>query len=250
MRISVAQTKPVKGDIPANITTHVRIIEIAVAENADTVIFPELSLTGYEPELTKTLATHKDDPRLDVFQEISDTNKITIGVGMPINNNSGVSIGMILFIPHSSRQLYLKKYLHSDENPYFIPGNNKTTFIDGKPGVALSICYELSIPQHAEDAARGGAKIYVSSSAKTAPGVESAVITLSGIARDHSMTVYFSNCIGPCDNFQSAGKSAIWDNRGTLLGQLDDLSEGILLFDTETGELIEKKLSIHPAGLG
>jgi len=31
----------------------------------------------------------------------------------------------------------------------------------------------------------------------------------------------------------------IWDNKGGLLGQLDDHREGILILDTDTGEVIE-----------
>ena len=57
MRISVAQTRPIKADIPANIEGHLRLLDLAAGIKADTVIFPELSLTGYEPELAQDLAT-------------------------------------------------------------------------------------------------------------------------------------------------------------------------------------------------
>jgi hypothetical protein len=54
------------------------------------------------------------------------------------------------------------------------------------------------------------------------------------------MPVLMSNCIGFCDNFQSAGKSSVWTRQGNLAGQLDDTQEGILIFDTETEKLIQK----------
>jgi len=47
-----------------------------------------------------------------------------------------------------------------------------------------------------------------------------------------------SNCIGPCDNFSSNGKSTIWDAQGALLGQLDEKHQGILVYDTSTKEVI------------
>jgi predicted amidohydrolase len=61
MKISIAQTKPIKGDILANIDNHKVLIKIASSFKTDAVFFPELSLTGYEPELEKELATNKDD---------------------------------------------------------------------------------------------------------------------------------------------------------------------------------------------
>ena len=61
------------------------------------------------------------------------------------------------------------------------------------------------------------------------------------IAKKYSMPVLMSNCVGFCDNFQSVGKSAVWTKQGILNGQLDDQSEGVLIFDTETEEVIKLK---------
>ena len=64
MKICVAQTRPVKGNIQANIENHKKIISFALSHEADTIIFPELSLTGYEPGLSKELAI---DPAMQKF---------------------------------------------------------------------------------------------------------------------------------------------------------------------------------------
>jgi predicted amidohydrolase len=68
MKICVAQTKPVKGDIQANVENHKKIINLAINNGAGIIIFPELSITGYEPALAKALATDINDSRLDDFQ--------------------------------------------------------------------------------------------------------------------------------------------------------------------------------------
>jgi len=39
MRICAVQTKPIKGDIPRNIAIHKKLIELAVANSADIIIF-------------------------------------------------------------------------------------------------------------------------------------------------------------------------------------------------------------------
>ncbi len=81
MKICAAQARSHKGDIQDNIENHKKFIELAIFYKANTIIFSELSLTGYEPELAKKLALNINDSRLDVFQKISDDHHIIIGVG-------------------------------------------------------------------------------------------------------------------------------------------------------------------------
>jgi predicted amidohydrolase len=242
MKISVTQTRPVKADIQTNIDNHKRLIDLAVSNGADIIIFPELSLTGYEPRLSKELAADLNDSRFDVFQNISNARQINIGVGVPIKNNGGICISMILFQPHKTRQLYTKKYLHPDEEEFFISGQNSSVLINDKPNIALAICYELSVPEHSENAFKSGAEIYIASVAKTVDGVEKAVKSLADIANKYSMTVLMSNSIGLCEDGECAGKTSVWNNKGLLAGQLNDKNEGLLIIDTDTQELIEKTI--------
>jgi predicted amidohydrolase len=57
------------------------------------------------------------------------------------------------------------------------------------------------------------------------------------------MPVLMANCVGLCDDFLSVGKSAVWTKEGELVGQLDDKTEGILIFDTEKEEIVERILT-------
>jgi len=240
MRICVAQTRPRRGDIDRNIECHRRLIDLAIANGADTIFFPELSITGYEPELAGELATHLDDSRLDVFQEIADSRRITTGVGVPTRNQPRPSITMVLFQPHEARQTYSKKYLHGDEEPFFSSGQSSVGLIGEASNIALAICYEISVPEHAQHAFESGAQIYVASVAKTVRGVETAAQRLSDIARQYSMTVLMSNCVGESGDGICGGKSAVWNHRGLLLGQLNNTSEGVLVFDTDTQEVLQQ----------
>ena len=242
MRLCVAQTRPIKGDIPGNIEHHRQLLDLAVSQRADVVIFPELSITGYEPTFARALATDPNDCRFDSFQQIAETAGVVIGVGAPIQNDQGISIAMVLFEPGQARQSYGKTYLHPDEEAYFASGQNSIGLVGGRAKIAMAICYEISIPDHAENAMRNGAATYIASVAKSASGVEKAVERLADIAKVYSMTVLMSNCVGPCDDFECGGKTSIWNNRGVLIGQMDDVSEGILLIDTETHELVKRTI--------
>ncbi len=234
MKICVAQTRPATGDIAANIANHKKLIDVALSHGAGLVVFPELSLTGYEPELAGELATHPDDHRLDIFQDICDAEKIIIGVGMPTKSETLPRISTIFFQAGKARQTHAKKYLHSDEEPFFCSGDSPPHIRAGKNNIALAICYELSVPQHAEHAAKNGADISVASAAKDARGTESACNRLAEIARQYSMIVLLANCIGPSGGYQCAGGSAIWSEEGALLKRLGDSEAGVLTIDSET----------------
>ena len=196
--------------------------------------------TGYEPELAKELAVPPNDSRFDDFQKIADNQQIAIGIGVPLKAEGGICISMMIFHPHRRRQIYSKQYLHRDEEPFFISGENSTSFLSDDSKIALGICYELSVPAHAEDAFNHGAKIYLTSVAKSASGVEKASERLSAVAKKYSMLTLMVNSIGPSDNFIGAGQSAIWNRQGRLVGQLDHHDEGLLVLDLETQEVTEK----------
>jgi predicted amidohydrolase len=241
MKICIAQTRAVKGDIEANLANHKKSIELAAAHGAKMIIFSELSLTGYEPELADALATNKDDERFNELQQVSDEKNIVIGAGIPVRSGNGILIGMVIFRPLQSRQTYFKQYLHPDEEPYFITGPAQKVLEEINDQIALAICYEISVPEHAERAHENEAKIYIASVAKTVDGMEKAFDTLAATAKKYSMFVLVSNCVGECEGKEAGGRSAIWNDKGTLLEQLNDKDEGIFIFDTSIQEIIKEQ---------
>jgi predicted amidohydrolase len=245
MKICAAQTKPVTGDILSNIEQHKRLAKLAASRGAGLIIFPELSLTGYEPQLAGELATTVTDRRLVPFQKISNENNITIGAGVPIRGKTGTCISMIIFRPNKQPLVYSKKHLHPDEAPFFVGGNNICCIEIEDTKIALAICYELSVEEHHLNAAKTGADFYIASVAKFKTGLEDAMNKLSEIARRYQMTVLMANCSGTCDGNECAGKTSMWNNRGRLVAQLDEDEEGLLMIDTKTGHksvwLLEEK---------
>jgi predicted amidohydrolase len=242
MKIAVAQTRPVKGVIEANIPQHKKLIALAVEHGAGLLVFPELSITGYEPELAKELATTPDDDRFDDFQLISNGSRISIGIGVPVQGEEGVYIGLMIFQPNKPRQVYYKRYLHADEIPYFVAGSEQVFLEEDKEKIALAICYEVFVPEHAAYVHEQGATVYLSSVAKSATGAARAIPTLQATAGKYGMAVLMANCVGHCDNFDCGGRTVVIDKGGRVQAELNDTDEGILIFDTDTEEVIEKPL--------
>ena len=236
MRISAAQIILERGNLEENIRRHLKIIDLAVLRGCEMIVFPELSLTGYETERARDLALTEKDSKLNVFQETSDLFKISITVGAPLKNNGSVSIAALTFTPQANKpMIYNKMFLHADEEAYFTSGSTNNNILPQDSQVALAICYELSVSAHIEKALEDGATIYLASVAKTDQGVKKAHSQLSQIASDNSIYALMANSIGPSSDGMCLGQSAIWDQEGKLIDQLDDHRSGILILDTETG---------------
>ncbi|OJJ14867.1 hypothetical protein BKI52_40640 [marine bacterium AO1-C] len=236
MKICIAQTQSLKGKVHENIQNHLKVIEQAIKLDSDLIVFPELSITGYEPELAKALACEVNDEIFNPFQALADQHGITIGAGMPTkakDNSEGINISMLIFQPNKARLVYSKRLLHEDELPYFVSGHQQPFLnIQGKK-IALGICYETLQRAHFVNAAENNADIYIASVAKPDRGVNKAFVHFPSITREFNTPILMSNCVGYCDNFLSNGQSSVWNNQGELMGQLDQENQGILIYDTD-----------------
>lgn len=231
--MGLAQISSKTGDVAANISRHVEFIRKVADQALDLIIFPELSLTAYEPKLAKEMAMAVTDNRLEIFQQLSIEYKMVIGIGLPEKCLTGVKISMLLFCPDNTRQTYAKTYLHEDELPYFVPGKNKKLTLDYILDftLGLAICYELSVANHVATVTKLGVNGYLASVAKTKAGVEEASKQLSNLANKHNMYAFMANSVGIADDVQMSGQSGIWGPDGSELGRLNANDEGILICD-------------------
>ncbi|MDG4481222.1 carbon-nitrogen hydrolase family protein [Xanthomonas vesicatoria] len=236
MKLTAAQILSTPGQIEGNISKHLDVIRLAASKGADVLVFPELSLTGYEPGLAQALAVQPADQRFDQLQLASDRYGMLIAVGAPTKGAKGTEISMLCFQPGLERTSYSKQQLHPDEFPFFTAGSEQPVLRHADQLLAPAICYESLQASHAEQAAASGAGVYLASVAKSERGVTSAYSHYPTIAKTHSMTVLMANCVGPADTFIGAGRSAIWSSDGDLVCSADAFQEALVSYDMGTGE--------------
>lgn len=237
MIISLAQVAPKYGDISHNIATQETFIREAADKGAKLIVFPELSLTGYEPLIAKDLATTAEDDRFEIFQLLADQKQITILTGVPLRSDHGITVSLLIYQPDLPMQVYHKQYLPADEVPYFVSEPSAYTF-GFETRIGLAICYELSEDAHFESCLDQGLDLYLASTAKTAQGSEKAHMRLEKLASDHQIITTFVNSVGPANGEVTNGRSAAWDHRGEMLGELSTDKEGILILDTVKQALV------------
>jgi len=239
--VAAAQTIPWRGDIAANLGEHVRLIALAATRDVGLLVFPELSLTGYELDLAPQLAFSEQDARLDPLRELALSRGITLVVGAPVRVGERLHIGAFIVSAQGSLDLYTKQRLGAfppEVNPggvvppaeasVFEPGDRDPLFsYAADRTAAMAICSDIGNPMHASHAADRGATCYLASMFVIPSDYTSDTARLEGYSRQHSLNVIFANYGGPSGGLPSAGRSAIWSAQGKLLAQLEPSGSGL-----------------------
>jgi predicted amidohydrolase len=250
MIIAAAQTKPFENNTTKNIDCHLQLIKLAAQQGVELIVFPEMSLTGYERELACELAFTEQDARLEVFKRMSALHKMIIVVGAPIHINSQLYIGSFIFSPDNTTSIYTKQFLHEGEEFYFSSNSSYNPLIQvADEKISIAICADIAHPEHPANASNHKTTIYLASIFYTPNGISEAYMQLSEYAAKYKMNVLMANYSGPSYHMESAGKSACWDKKGNLIGNLNSHSEGLLIarYDDEkwTSSVIEVPVSIE-----
>lgn len=240
LSIAVAQTCPVAGDVEANTADHLDLVDVAASEGAQVVLFPELSLTGYEPSLARSLAFSEHDARLRPLKAKAADRSITIVVGAPIELTRALHIGAFIIRPTGGVLIYTKQRLGAfaatagvdgiippREDSVFIPGTISPGLDIGGTAGALAICADAGHSTHAARAAHNGAKIYLASMFVIPSDFEKDELKLASYAREHAMIVAMANFGAPSGGLSSAGQSSIWSEHGELVARLGVAGAGI-----------------------
>lgn len=231
MRIALAQIQSLSGNLKHNFDRHIKAAETALENKCTLVVFPELSLMNYEPNLAKEVVTDCD-ALINSFQTFCNNQQISTMVGRPVQLKDGIGIGLTLVQANQAPSTYCKRYLHADELPYFTEGKEEVIWVL-EERIAPAICYESTLPVHAAEAAKMKPSVYVASVAKSSTGIAKAQKHYASIIKQNQWWTLLVNMIGPADNFIGTGGSAIWDAQGKKVASLGD-KEAILWIDTVT----------------
>jgi len=234
MILAAAQTKPKRGDITSNLLDHYQLIELAAQNGANLISFPELSITGYERENASDLAFTKDDYRIDHLKELAVKHNIIIIAGAPIQVESEMFIGEFVISPDHSVSIYTKQFLHEGEDEFFQSSFDYNPMIRiENQNISFAICADIDNPLHPENAKKKDAAIYIASIFFSPNGIPNAHRDLQNYAQKHEMNVLMSNFSGESWGYPSGGKSAFWNNKGELVGQMNDADSGLLLVEKQ-----------------
>jgi len=243
MIIASAQINVKEEDIPGNLDIHYLYVKEASKQNANIIIFPEMSMTGYTREKALKLAFTERDQRLDGLKQMSIEKGIIIVAGAPVKIESKLYIGQYIIQPNGTTSIYTKQYLHEGEEKYFKNSSHFNPLIKIKDeNIGFAICADIDNPDHAENAAKSGCSIYLASVFVTPSGIDNTYKLLAGYATKHKMDVLMSNYYGHMWNLEAGGNSAFWDLNGKHIASLNNNKNGLLIIEKNRNLCVAKEI--------
>lgn len=249
LRLVMAQIDLLVGDISANSE---RVIESARRArdelDADLVVFPELTLTGYPPEdlLLRPGLQLLVDAALDRIR--AQISGIHVLVGHPEQTSAGrFNTASLIFegeILARCRKHHLPNFSVFDEKRYFVSGEGFCVADVAGVTLGVSICEDIWMPEPARAAADAGARLLVNMNASpfhTGKGDEREAVVRKRIEETACPVVYV-NLVGGQDELVFDGESFVLDQSGATLVRAPACTEGLYPVDFEITDGILRPL--------
>ena len=256
LRVALCQSNLLVGDLAGNVSALQGRIREAREQQADVVVFPELSITGYPPEdlLLKPSFVRDASAALDEVAAGATGIVACIGVPEPAETASGAAGGggissggtglynaaAILAdgrVAALYRKHHLPNYAVFDERRYFRPGGESLVIdLDGRR-LGVTICEDIWMPGGPAEwaAVHGGAEIVVNLSASPyhrGKGREREEL-FTARCRDHRCFLAFCNAVGGQDELVFDGHSLVIGPDGTVLSRGAPFDEEMLVADLD-----------------
>jgi predicted amidohydrolase len=216
LRVAAVQPPCVAHDVARNAGVHADAVRAAEAR---LVVFPELSLTGYE---LGARAVAVDGVELGpLVQACADTGSIAL-VGAPVQDADGrEAIAVLAVDGDGASVVYRKAWLGGAEAARFRPGDGPAVLeVDGWR-VGLGVCKDTGAAQHVAGTAALGVDAYVAGLVhlpQELPEQEARAVVLARTCRAY---VVFASFAGPTGGgyATTAGHSAVYSPEGTAIAR-------------------------------
>ncbi|MGP3923942.1 nitrilase-related carbon-nitrogen hydrolase [Streptomyces sp. 8N616] len=254
MRVALAQTDCVLGDVDANLDVAREQIEQAAAQGADLVVFPELSLNGYHlGALRRDTSVEARDPRLLALSELGAD--VVLGIHeytslRAYNTAAYYSNGGLV---HAHRKLFLPTYLAWEERKHVSPGQSMRAFeVPGGHGrAAMLVCNDAWQPVVPWLAVQDGAELIVVPTNSAASLDPEAMDTglywetlISYTAKMLQCWVVFVNRVGNENGASFWGGSRVVDPRGAVVAQAPKWEPGVVTVDIDLHEARRQRRAV------
>jgi NAD+ synthase (glutamine-hydrolysing) len=243
LRLVMAQCNFLVGAVAANTQ---RVIDATLHArdvlNADLIVFPELTLTGYPPEdllLRPGLQALVDNALARIRRQVTG---IEVLLGHPeltadgrYNSASLIADGEV---KSRCRKHQLPNYSVFDEKRYFLSGDGFSVATVAGVTVGITICEDIWTPEAARAAADAGARLLLNLNASpfhTGKGDEREAAVANRVVETGCPAVYV-NLVGGQDELVFDGESFVVDGTASTVVRAPAFEEGLYPVDFEWRE--------------
>jgi len=236
MILAAAQMAARAGDVAGNAAVHLHYAEAAAGHGVELLVFPELSLTGYELGLAREHVVEPSAAVLNALREVAARSAMHIVMGAPLAApDGGLHIGAIVLRADGWVCTYRKIHVHVSERGVFQPGRGGDDLPLGGASVALAICADASQPGHAAEASARGVGVYAVGAMIDEGAYPRKSALLEGYARGHGMAVLLANYAGETGGEVSGGRSAVWQEDGEVVAMAQGREPALVVAFAENG---------------
>ncbi len=244
-RVAVAQIEPSLGDTSANLALHRKQIEAARAAGADLVVFPELSLTGYElRDHVCDVAERRDGPSLRAVAAAA--GELAVVVGFVEEDRAAGFYNASAFVDrgrveHVHRKVYLPTYGMFEESRYFASGARVRGFETRFGRIGILVCedaWHLSTAVILQADAIDLLIIVSNSPGRGVGGEElGSRVSWDHLIRTYAMflrvPVVFANRVGYEEGVNFWGGSVILDAAGCVVAVAPELEPALIVGEVD-----------------
>ena len=241
MSVAVAQPLISAGALAENVDAHAALIEHA---DARLVVFPELSLTGYELDAPPIDIT---DALLDPLTAVCAATGSSALVGAPVESDGRRYIATTLVDATGPVVVYRKTYLGGDEPRRFSPGPGPGAIDVEGWRIGLGICRDTGIDEHVCGTARLGVDLYACGLVHHDWELAEQERRARNIAAVCGAPVAMASFAGPTGGgfLSTAGHSAIWSADSTMIAEADDEPTRIVRATLQREPGVRRRRSTH-----
>jgi len=255
VRIVMGQINLLVGDVSGNAQRLIDSANSAKREfNADLIIFPELSLTGYPPEdLLLRPGLYKEVERgLASIQQAAIDTVIVLGYPTQVgadryNAASAIRNGEIIATYYKQ---CLPNYAVFDEKRYFTAGDESCVIDVNGLAVAITICEDVWEEAPVSNAVREGAKVILNLNASPfhIDKWRQRETIVGGLAKKNQVPIMYTNLVGGQDELVFDGHSFAVNAQGEVMVRAAACREQLVLVDLDdNGVLIEGDMVAEPS---
>ena len=249
LRVGLAQSNPVVGDLAGNREKILEAYRAAESQGCDLVVFGELSITGYPPEDLVLKPGFVRDNRVVLDQIAAITGECVAVVGFVDRSGSidpatgrDVLFNAAAICSHGVvRGVYHKRILPNydvfDEERTFEPGTGSHHLYEiAGVQVGVTICEDIWFEDGpVAEQARGGAhlNVNINGSPFHRRKVERRVQMLSERARANRCAIVYVNQVGGQDELVFDGASMVIDAGGELIDRRPQFASDLSVVDID-----------------
>ncbi|MBG61535.1 MAG: NAD+ synthase [Woeseiaceae bacterium] len=241
--IALAQLDFVVGDISGNTELIIETSKKAKRQyNADLIVFPELSISGYPPE---DLLLHSGFKKriLEASNKIQqEINGIDALVGYPEYQNGKIFNSCSVFSEKKEIVRYRKEALPNysvfDEKRYFESDDNPVIFLVKGKKIGINICEDIWQEQAAIRSKDAGAEliIVINGSPYEKNGQEKREKVVKRLTEVTGLPFVYLNMIGGQDELLFDGSSFVMDKNGEIVYRAKSFEESLDLIEFEIND--------------